>query len=218
MENFNNVPSSGTFGSVVSVVNQNFALAKEAIDKLAFSKSACVGFYETSSELNAAYPSPNEGDWALVGNESPFNVYVANDGSWVDSGVDYNVSISNKYEIKGIDGYVVLDSVQELPTSPTNPNLGYLIDNILYVYVESGGDTLDGKYQNCGPLKGEDGIGFFSADTPVSADGTWTITLTNGDTVTINLNHEHQQYLKYELVSALPSSPDSGTLYLIAES
>ena len=93
MENFNNVPSSGTFGSVVSVVNQNFALAKEAIDKLAFSKSACMGFYETSSELNDAHPTPTDGDWALVGNSSPFNVYVANDGSWVDSGVDYTISV-----------------------------------------------------------------------------------------------------------------------------
>lgn len=93
MENFNNVPSSGTFGSVISVVNQNFALAKEAIDKLAFSKSACMGFYETSSELNDAHPTPTDGDWALVGNSAPFNVYVANNGSWVDSGADYIISM-----------------------------------------------------------------------------------------------------------------------------
>ena len=47
-------------------------------------------------------------------------------------------------------------------------------------------------------------------------DGTWQITLTNGDTITIDLNHVHPQYLKYELVQSLPASPDSGTLYLIA--
>lgn len=157
MENFNNVPSYGTFGSVVSVVNQNFALAKEAIDKLAFSKSACMGFYETSSELNDAHPTPIDGDWALVGNSSPFNVYVANDGSWVDSGVDYNVSIDNSIEINGLGGYVALDSIQELPTQPTNPNLGYLIDDKLYVYVGTGGDTLDGKYKDCGEFKGPQG-------------------------------------------------------------
>lgn len=157
MENFNNVPSSGTFGSVVSVVNQNFALAKEAIDKLAFSKSACKGFYETSSELNEAHPTPTDGDWALVGDSSPFNVYVANDGSWVDSGVDYNVSIDNSIEINGLGGYVVLDSVQELPASPSNPNLGYLIGTHLYVYVGTGGDTLDGKYKDCGEFRGPEG-------------------------------------------------------------
>lgn len=157
MENFNNVPSSGTFGSVVSVVNQNFALAKEAIDKLAFSKSACMGFYETSSELNDAHPTPTDGDWALVGNSAPFNVYVANDGSWVDSGVDYNVSVDNSIEINGLGGYVVLDSVQELPASPSNPNLGYLIGTHLYVYVGTGGDTSDGKYQDCGEFRGPEG-------------------------------------------------------------
>lgn len=157
MENFNNVPSSGTFGSVVSVVNQNFALAKEAIDKLSFSKSACMGFYETSSELNDAHPIPTDGDWALVGNSSPFNVYVANNGSWVDSGVDYNVSIDNSTEINGLGGYVVLDSVQELPASPSNPNLGYLIGTHLYVYVGTGGDALDGKYKDCGEFKGPQG-------------------------------------------------------------
>ena len=157
MENFNNVPSSGTFGSVVSVVNQNFALAKEAIDKLAFSKSACMGFYETSSELNDAHPTPTDGDWALVGNSSPFNVYVANDGSWVDSGVDYNVSVDNSIEINGLGGYVVLDSIQELPASPTNPNLGYLIGTHLYVYVGTGGNTADGKYQDCGEFRGPEG-------------------------------------------------------------
>ena len=65
-------------------------------------------------------------------------------------------------------------------------------------------------------LKGEDGVGFASASSPATADGTWQITLTNGDTVTIDLNHVHPQYLKFELVQSLPASPDSGTLYLIA--
>jgi len=211
MENFNNVPSSGTFGSVVSVVNQNFALAKEAIDKLAFSKSACMGFYETSSELNDAHPTPTDGDWALVGNSSPFNVYVANDGSWVDSGVDYNVSVDNSIEINGLGGYVVLDSIQELPASPSNPNLGYLIGDILYVYVGTGGDTLDGKYKDCGEFRGPEGkqgVGFASASSPATADGTWQITLTNGDTVTIDLNHVHPQY---ETVSPITNAA-SGAL------
>ena len=64
--------------------------------------------------------------------------------------------------------------------------------------------------------KGDNGVGFASASSPATADGTWQITLTNGDTITINLNHAHPQYLKYELVQSLPASPDSGTLYLIA--
>ena len=50
------------------------------------------------------------------------------------------------------------------------------------------------------------------------ADGTWTMTLDNGDTIVMDLNHTHSQYLKYELVNSLPVDPDSGTLYLIAVS
>lgn len=194
MENFNNVPSSGTFGSVVSVVNQNFALAKEAIDKLAFSKSACIGFYETSSELNDAHPTPTDGDWALVGDSSPFNVYVANDGSWVDSGVDYNVSVDNSIEINGLGGYVVLDSVQELPASPSNPNLGYLIGTHLYVYVGTGGDALDGKYKDCGEFKGskgDNGEGIESIEKTGTSGlvDTYTITYTDGSTSTFTVTN-----------------------------
>ena len=64
--------------------------------------------------------------------------------------------------------------------------------------------------------QGEQGVGFDSANSPTPADGTLQITLSNGDTITIDLNHVHPQYLKYELVQSLPASPDSGTLYLIA--
>jgi len=66
--------------------------------------------------------------------------------------------------------------------------------------------------------QGEQGVGFDSANSPTPADGTWQIKLTNGDTITIDLNHEHPQYPKYELVQSLPASPDSDTLYLIAVS
>lgn len=64
--------------------------------------------------------------------------------------------------------------------------------------------------------QGESGYGYSDVSAPVPSDGTATITLTNGDTITIDLNHEHPQYPRYELVSALPQDPDSGTLYLIA--
>lgn len=59
-------------------------------------------------------------------------------------------------------------------------------------------------------------MGGSDMDSPTPADGTIIVTLPNGDTITLDLNHAHPQYLKYELVSSLPASPDSGTLYLIA--
>lgn len=63
---------------------------------------------------------------------------------------------------------------------------------------------------------GEDGYGYSNVSAPTPADGTAIITLTNGDTITIDLNHVHPQYPSYELVNSLPANPDSGTLYLIA--
>ena len=51
-------------------------------------------------------------------------------------------------------------------------------------------------------------------------DGSLVISMTNGDTYTIDLNHSHSQYLKYVLLpneSSMPASPDSKTLYLIPE-
>ena len=67
---------------------------------------------------------------------------------------------------------------------------------------------------------GEDGVGFSSISAPSPADGTMLITLTNGDTITMDLNHNHEQYPKYVFLqseSQMPASPDSSTLYLIAE-
>ena len=57
-----------------------------------------------------------------------------------------------------IKGYVVISSTSDLPTSPTTDQQmkGYLLGTTLYVWVGTGGDTLDGKYQSA-QLKGEDG-------------------------------------------------------------
>ena len=67
---------------------------------------------------------------------------------------------------------------------------------------------------------GEDGIGFSSITTPFTPDGTIIITLSNGDTITLDLNHNHPQYVKYVHLSdesLMPENPDPDTLYLIDE-
>ena len=67
---------------------------------------------------------------------------------------------------------------------------------------------------------GEDGVGFDSITTPVTPDGTTIITLSNGDTITLDLNHNHPQYPKYMLLEHeleyedIPVK-DPETLYLI---
>lgn len=56
-----------------------------------------------------------------------------------------------------------------------------------------------------------------------SQDGTFTITQSDGNSYTVNLNHVHPQYLKYELLAdeaayTALTTKDSETLYLIPES
>lgn len=90
------------------------------------------------------------------------------------------------------------------------------------ITIEGGGDveSVNGQTgvvvldaEDVGAIYGVEDIA-----TPQTADGTVTITLESGDTFTLDLNHQHPQYVKYELVNALPASPESDTLYLIAAS
>lgn len=67
---------------------------------------------------------------------------------------------------------------------------------------------------------GGDGVGF--DDVTTQQDGTIVITLTNGDTITIDLNHNHTQYPKYVYCSSQAAydaitNKESDTLYLILE-
>lgn len=67
---------------------------------------------------------------------------------------------------------------------------------------------------------GEAGVGF--DDVTTQQDGTIVITLTNGDTITIDLNHNHTQYPKYVYCSSQAAfdaitTKESDTLYLILE-
>lgn len=57
--------------------------------------------------------------------------------------------------IANLTGYKKVMSTDDLPT--TKSTLGFLVDTHLYVWVGEGGDTLEGKYQDCGEFKGERG-------------------------------------------------------------
>lgn len=82
------------------------------------------------------------------------------------------------------------------------------------------GGTVNFTFSNINGTDGVDGVGFNSISSP--QDGTAIIALTNGDTVTLDLNHNHPQYLKYVLLAdeaayAALATKDSSTLYLIPE-
>lgn len=121
--------------------------------------------------------------------------------------VKMTTDLGSNSPMGNLTGYITLSSIDDLPSSPST--IGYLIDGDLYVWVGTGGDTADGKYQNCGPLRGpqgepgEPGVGFQSVTS--AEDGTIVITLTSGDTITIDLNHEHPQYYAKTAESSQPA-------------
>ena len=56
-----------------------------------------------------------------------------------------------------LTGYVSVASTDDLPDEG-QPTLGYLCGTNLYLYVGTGGDTKEGKYQNCGSFRGPQGL------------------------------------------------------------
>lgn len=85
MNTLNNVPSQGTFGQSIAKINENFSLLQEAISELSAQESLDLGYFLTSSELQAAYPSPVVGMSATVGTQ--FEIYrCETEGVWSATG------------------------------------------------------------------------------------------------------------------------------------
>ena len=140
-----------------------------------------------------------------------FFIVESSDDLTVDDiveGLEENVIYLNtQCFVAGEDGRGIVD-IQKTSTQG-------LVDTYTITYSDNTTSTFDVTNGAQGPA-GPSGYGYSDVSAPSPADGTATITLTNGDTITIDLNHEHPQYPRYELVNALPQDPDSGTLYLIA--
>lgn len=90
MENFNNIPNSGTYGAAIALINANFQLTKQQLERLEYSREGFCGMYDTQSALQSAYPSPTAGSFAYVGTSFPMAVYKSNGGTWYDSGQTYD--------------------------------------------------------------------------------------------------------------------------------
>ena len=70
-----------------------------------------------------------------------------------------------------LESIKVLDSISELPETPKDKMAAYIVDGHLYVFVGEGGDTLDGRYQDCGELRGPKGDKGDKGDDAVVLDG-----------------------------------------------
>lgn len=82
-----------------------------------------------------------------------------------------------------LTGYVSLASTDDLPDEGV-ATLGYLCGENLYLYVGEGGDTKEGKYQNCGSFRGPEGAyiqDIEQTETSTENGGTNTLKITLSD-------------------------------------
>lgn len=123
MQQYNNIPKTGTFGGAVDKINENFLLTYVAIGNVEYETRKNKGLFPDATSLSTAIPNPKQGDWALVSDDGfPAELYVCNtDGTWTDSGETYsgdNVDL-NDYLTKA-DFNVYKNSMRPLNIYDTN--------------------------------------------------------------------------------------------------
>jgi hypothetical protein len=99
-------------------------------------------------------------------------------------------------------------------TDGVTPHIGqnghWYIGDVDTGVIAEGHDGTDGQ-------DGQDGVGFDDMSTPVVTDGTFVITLSNGDKMTVDLNHVHPQYKPITVSSSEPTSSDGsdGDIWIV---
>lgn len=114
--------------------------------------------------------------------------------------------------------YGIFASESLLPETAARVGYAYVGESDPFEIYEFNGESWTYTGAQVSGIAGEPGLGFDSISS--QEDGTIVVVLSNGDTITIDLNHNHPQYPKYVLLddeSEMPVSPDSETLYLIKE-
>lgn len=115
-----------------------------------------------------------------------------------------------EHEVHNLSGkyYGIYEDAESLPEGDA---VGYAFvgtEAPFAIYQFDGEDWTDSG-ATIDSIQGEPGVGFESVASPTPADGTVTITLSNGDTMTLDLNHNHPAY--YSKV-AETSNPSGGFL------
>ena len=172
-------------------------------------KGMDCGLFTDLASLTAAYPTPAVGMYALVvnpGDGTTLSLYACRQlGEWTllksDAKLDLldtslyqrTLDIIDSLSDAGhtLSGFITLPALDELPAVPLTPSTGYLVGGRLYLYVGKGGDTADGRYQDCGPLRGATGAigpkGQDGTDGAPGADGRDGVVL---DASAVNIFHD----------------------------
>lgn len=193
MEDYNQIPKTGTIGGMVDNINANFQLTKEMLERLEVTKDHAVGLFSTLANLQAAYPSPEVGDWALVGDTTPFAIYKCTTaGTWSDTGGTYDggsIDLSDyvtKDEfndaLRGQASYVDVLPLVTTQNGTINKDTGAIKSNANYRILTIANNSYEAIKFTTAAFTGTVVLALYSTDA-ISADGylsDYTILAANG--------------------------------------
>lgn len=94
------IKNTGNWGSSAANLNENFSKVGLEVDKLKYAAYNSK-LYATEALLKQAVPSPKVGDWAIVGDSIPGEIYQCRtDGLWTatgQTGGGYGMEVTEKY-------------------------------------------------------------------------------------------------------------------------
>lgn len=98
--NLEKINTQTTWESAVGSINGNHSKINEAVIRLENATYKNKGYYRSLDELEANVPVPSNGSKAYVGNKYPYQIYISNNGAWMDSGEmggDENIDLDRIY-------------------------------------------------------------------------------------------------------------------------
>ena len=180
--------------------------------------------YEIAVELG--YEGTEEQWIASLKGEPGTTPHIGQNGNWFIGDTDTNVVAEGQDGNPGITPHIGANKnwfigetdtgILAEGTDGVTPHIGdnghWYIGDVDTGVIGEGHDGHDGQ----------DGVGLHDASTPNPPDGTVVMALSNGDTVTIDLNHNHPAYPKYQLCTDEAQyqaivTKESDKLYLIPE-
>lgn len=94
------IKNTGNWGSSASRLNENFSKVGTEVDKLKYAAYNSK-LYASEALLKQAIPSPSVGDWAIVGDSIPGEIYRCDtDGEWTatgQTGGGYGMEVTEKH-------------------------------------------------------------------------------------------------------------------------
>lgn len=113
--------------------------------------------------------------------------------------------------------YGFFPTAGDLPANASELGYAYVGSTAPFAIYEFDGEDWTDTEATINGVQGEPGVGFESVASPTPADGTFLVTLTNGDKMTVDLNHIHPQYKPITVSSSEPTSSDGsdGDIWIV---